>query len=103
MLNDSYGLAKIQSDLRTFSDFVRSLDTAVENIALRPGDRASLRAAVIAIERAIDEQARRRPRHPETDAIARDLKQTRRAALRQRFARLPRQAILRGTAHCADC
>jgi hypothetical protein len=90
MLQDSYGLAKIQHDLRGFSDFVRSLDAAVETIALRPGDRASLKAAVSAIEHAIDEQARRRPRHPATDAIARDLKETRRAALRQRFFRLPR-------------
>jgi hypothetical protein len=90
VLDDNYGLAKIQSDLRTFSDFVRSLDAAVETIALRPGDRATLQAAVSAIEHAIDERASRRPRHPQTDVIAKDLKQTRRAALRQRFARLPR-------------
>ena len=90
MFNDGYGLAKIQNDLRMFSDFVRSLDSAVETLVLRRGDHASLHAAFSAIEHAIDERVRRRPRHPDTDAIARDLKQTRREALSYRFERLPR-------------
>jgi len=84
----AHGLARIHVELRGFSDFVRSLDEMVNTIALRPGDRASLQAAVGVIERAIDERASRPPRHPQTNAIARDLKQTRVAALRQRFAGL---------------
>jgi len=88
MCGNVHGLASIYGDLRAFNDFVRSLDEMVDTIALRRRDRASLYAAVDAIERAIDDRARRPPRHPETHAIAKDLKETRIAALRQRFAGL---------------
>jgi len=84
----NYGVEGIYCDLRRFSDFVRSIDLTVEAISLRPGDRESLRAAIAAIEKAIDEQAQRPPRHPATRAIARDLKETRRAVLVQRFEKL---------------
>ncbi len=90
MSDDSCDLSGLQRELRGFCDFVRSLDAVVETIALRPGDRASLKSALSIVERAIDERARRRPRHPQTDVIARDLKETRRAALRRRFSRLAR-------------
>ena len=85
---DVYSLIKIQRDLRAFSEFIRSLDSAVQTVSLQPGDRSSLRAAVGAIERFIDEHARRPPLHPETHAIAKDLKESRGAALRLRFDRL---------------
>jgi hypothetical protein len=89
---DVYGLAEIHGDLRAFIDFVRSLDDMVNSVALRPGDDASLHTAVRAIERAVDERARRPPRHPDTNSIARDLKETRIAAVRQRFASLSSRA-----------
>ena len=80
---DFQGLTRLHGDLRSFNDFVRSLDEMVDTIALQPDDPGTLMAAVKAIERVVDERARRQPRHPETSAIAMDLKETRVEALRQ--------------------
>jgi hypothetical protein len=88
VLVDTFKLEDIYCDLKRFSAFVRSIDLIVETIVLRPGDRASLQTAIAAVDRAIEEQAQRPPRHPATRSIARDLKETRRAALVQRFERL---------------